>query len=82
MQQGEEVLALVESIEREADLDVAGRPALTDDVPEQVEIAIEAPRVRPDAMIHQQQTAQLAVVDTHVGVDQVIRERLVRHGFA
>ena len=53
-----------ESIEREADLDVAVRPAFAGDVPEQVEIAVEAPRVRPDAMIHQHQMTQLAVVDT------------------
>ena len=80
VQQGEEVLAPVEPFQGEAHLYVAVRRALADEAPEQVEVAVELFRALAGLPIHQQQMAELAVVDAHVGVDEVVRHGLVRHG--
>ena len=51
----------------------AVHPAGADEVAQQVEVAVELP-------VDGEQVAQLAVVDAHVGVDQVVRRGLVRNG--
>ena len=63
VQQGEEVLRIGEALQREAGLDAGVHLLLADDVPQQVEVAVELPA-------NHQQVAQLAVVDAYVGVDQ------------
>ena len=73
MHQGEEVLAPGQPIQRKAGLDRGVRLTVGDDVPQQLEVAVEP------ASGHQQM-AQLAVVDAHVGIDQIVRRRFVRNG--
>ena len=80
VQQRQEVLRLVEFIQRKAQADVGLRLPLADEVAQQVEVAVEPPRARAHPLIHQQQVAQLRVVDANVGVDEVVRHRLVREG--
>ena len=47
--------------------------SLADDAPEQLEVAVELP-------VDRQQVAQLAVIDAHVHVDQVLRHGFVGNG--
>ena len=73
VQQREEVLGLVQPFQGKAGLDQALHGFLTDDLPQQVEVAVQLPA-------DHQQMAQLAVVDADVDVDQIVRNRPVRHG--
>ena len=75
VEQGEEVLPLVQPLQRKAGLHLRVHPPLADDVPQQIEVAVELPA-------HHEQMTQLAVVDTDVGVDQLPRQGLVRDGLA
>ena len=80
VQQRQEVLRGVEPLQGEARADVGLRLALADDVAQQVEVAVELLRARAHPLVHQQQVAQLRVVDANVGVDETARHRLVREG--
>ena len=74
VQQRQEVFAPVQSVQGEAELDGAVSGLLADEVAQQVEVAVEL-------AVDRQQVAQLAVVDAHIGVDQLPWRSFVRHGF-
>ena len=72
VQQRQEVLLVGQPLQRKARLDARHVfLPLADDLPEQVEVAVELPA-------RHQQGAQLAIVDAHVAVDQVVRHAAVR----
>ena len=73
MQQGEEVLAPVELRQREAGLDIAVRRLLADDVPQQVEVAVESPA-------DHQQVAQLEVLTSQAEMGSMLAMRAARLG--
>ena len=66
VQQRHEVVPLIQFLQRESVAQFAVHPAFADHVAQQVEVAVELP-------VDRQQVAQLAVVDAHVGVDQIVR---------
>ena len=79
MQQRKEVLALAQSVEREAADDGCVDVHFLDDLAKQVEVPVELGRFG-ELRVYGQKMAELAVVDAHVAVDELRRPRLVRHG--
>ena len=77
IQQGEEVLATGQAFHRKTRPDGGFRPPFGDDAAQQVEIAVQFRFGGRRPPVHYQKMPQLAVVDAHIVVDQVIRTRFV-----
>ena len=76
VQQRQEVLGFDEFLQRKAEADVGLGAPRAGDVAQQVEVAVQP---GADLPARHQQVPQLAVVDAHVDVDQVVGRRLIGH---